>query len=580
MNMKIVLLVFTCFLSCSSFQTKKNSSQKLMKASLLSGHTREQHEAFADNLMITTQGVHSTQAGLKMIELGGNAFDAAAAISFTISVERPQSTGLGGGGFMLIDGPEFEKPVAVDFREKAPQRAHSKMFLEKDGSISKNKSIDGVMASGVPGVVKGVLAVHKKYGKLSRQVVMQPAIDLALNGFLVYPHLAKALKHRQDILSKYPASVKIFFKNGIPLEEGDLLVQKDLAKTLEAIQKHGEKGFYDGWVASAIAKEFQRQKGLITLDDLKNYDLKWREPISGKFKNYDIFSMPPPSSGGTHVIQILNILEPLKLKSLGAQSVEAIHSTATAMQLAFVDRARYMGDRDFVKVPVQGLTSKAYAKTLRLKMKDQALKLQPEDLEDAFAYESDETTHFTVMDKLGNVVSSTQTINYWMGSGVVIPETGIVMNDEMDDFSKKAGDTNLFGAVGSKNNLVQAGKRPLSSMSPTIIKKNGEVVLALGTPAGTRILTCVAQVALNYLEYEFSLWDSVAATRIHHQWKPNQLRVGEPGFPKEVEAALMAKGHELNKKNLGCSIQAIAVESGKLHGVSDPRGEGMALGNE
>lgn len=569
------LLLF-CLISCVT--PYRADDPGLQKVGLLTGHTRSQHEAFEKNIMITTQGVETTKAGLRMIELGGNAFDAAAAISFAISVERPHSTGIGGGGFMVVDGPLITSPEAIDFREKAPLKGHSKMFLEKDGSPSKDKSIDGVLASGVPGLVKGVYEMHKKYGALPWNKVVQPAIDLARNGFKVYPNLAKALKYRKDVLSRFPASVKIFFSDGEPLAEGDLLIQEDLAKTLEAIRDNGPDGFYKGWVARSITKEFKKRGGLITQKDLDLYNVKWRKPVEGKYKDYKIYSMPPPSSGGTHVIQILNTLEPFNLKSSGVQSAKTIHRTATAMQLAFVDRARYMGDSDFIKVPIKGLTSKSYSKTLTSKINNKALKIKEDDLLDAFKYESDETTHFTIADGKGNIVSSTQTINYWMGSGHVVPGTGIVMNDEMDDFSIKEGASNFFGAVGGKNNLVEPEKRPLSSMSPTIVKKDGKTILALGTPSGTRILTCVAQVMLNYLEHELSLWDAVSATRIHHQWSPDSIRIGNPGFELNTESKLLSMGHKLEKKNLGCKIQAISIERGKLHGVSDPRGEGLAKG--
>lgn len=546
---------------------------------LLKGHTRTQHEAFSDKIMIATQGEAATQAGIKMIELGGNAFDAAAAVSFAISVERSQSTGLGGGGFMLMDGPNFKHPLSLDFREKAPLKAHSKMYVDKKDEIISRKSLDGIFAGGVPGVVKGVLEMQAKYGKLTRQQVMQPAIDLAENGFKIYPHLAKAIEARQDVLKQYPASTSVFFKtDGGIKKEGDILIQKDLAKTLKTISDKGVNGFYKGWVAQAIVNESKRLGGYIQQTDLDKYNTKWRTPVHGTFKDYEIFSMAPPSSGGTHVIQILNTLEAFNLKEQGIQSPTSIHQTATAMQLAFVDRARYMGDADFVKVPVNGLISKKYAKELHKKIGSKALKLEQDDLLDAFPYESDETTHFTIMDSAGNTVSSTQTINGWLGSGVVIPGTGIVMNNEMDDFSKKPGDSNLFGAVGSKNNLVEPEKRPLSSMSPTIVRKDGKPVLALGTPSGTRILTCVSQVLLNYLEYEKDLYTAVAALRYHHQWKPDHIRVEEPGFSLGTKKALQSMGHEINHKDLGCKVQAVAFENNRLHGVADPRGEGLAKG--
>lgn len=597
-NLTLSLISMLVLTSCGSQKSVKQSNEqralealkrvdasdlvyknrKVRTVGLLPNHKRSDHEAIANEGMITTQGKNSTRAGLRMLQLGGNAFDAAAAVSFAISVERPQSTGIGGGGFMLIDKNEFKVPITLDFREKAPLAATSDMFINPDGTPNGDKSLNGIYSSAVPGLVKGVLEMHEKYGSLTREVVMQPAIDLAEKGFSVYPHLASALKRRKDELSKYPATRKIFFRNGSPLKEGDWLIQRDLGKTLREIQKKGVDGFYKGWVANEIVKESKRLKGLITQADLDKYNVKWRAPVKGTYKGLDIYSMAPPSSGGTHVIQILNLLEPYELGKLGVQNPKTIHLTSTAMQLAFYDRAKYMGDSDFVIVPVNGLISKEYAWNQRRYMTRKALDTKDHKMVEPFPYESDETTHFTIMDSKGNVVSSTQTINYLMGSGIVVPNTGIVLNDEMDDFSKVAGDSNVFGAVGSTQNLVAPEKRPLSSMSPTLVKYNDKPVLALGSPSGTRILTCVAQVILNYIEHGLPLWEAVAATRYHHQWKPNEVRVGDPGFQEDVYENLKSRGHKINNKNLGCKIQAIAAENLQLHGVSDPRGEGYAKG--
>jgi gamma-glutamyltranspeptidase/glutathione hydrolase len=568
---KCLCLFLIAILSCSC-------QQNLRKVRLLKNHKRSQHESYADNVMITTQGHHSTQAGLEILRAGGNLVDAAIAISFAIGVERPQSTGLGGGGFLLIDGPKFKKPKSLDFREMAPRKSSATMYLDKKGNEIKNLSLNGALASGVPGLVDGLMTLHKQYGKLPLAQIMKPAIKLARNGFLIYPHLARSFRVREKVLRKYPASYALFFKDDRPLKVGERLIQEDLAKTLEIIAKLGRAGFYEGFVATAIATEMSKYGGLITKKDLKKYQSKWRDPVTSNYGEYEIFSMAPPSSGGSHIIQLFNILKPMNLSQYGPQHINSIHATASAMELVFIDRARYMGDQDFVKVPVKGITSKAYADLLRAKITMQALKEDEKSMPNAFAYESSETTHFTIMDKEGNTISSTQTTNYLMGSGLVIAGTGIVMNNEMDDFSTKPGALNVFGAVGGKNNLVGPLKRPLSSMSPTIIRKKGKPFFALGTPSGTRILTCVAQVAFNYLEYGLSLYDAVAATRYHHQWQPHVLQIEEPGFHPTVEEALEEKGHGLKKRSLGCKIQAIALEKGKLHGVSDPRGEGLARG--
>ncbi len=593
-----LLLTLVLIPSCSQPDKAKQDARKTLKAlkkieasdkvykkqniklvSPMEGKSRKDYESYAENYMITTQGKYSTAAGVRMFQLGGNAFDAAAAVSFTISVERPQSTGIGGGGFMLIDRPEFKIPISLDFREKAPLKSTSDMYLKADGTVDPEKSLNGIFSAGVPGLVKGVLEMHKRYGTLPLQSIMKPAIELAEKGFLVYPELADALKRREDVLRRYKASRKIFFKNNRPLKTGEWLVQKDLGRTLRAIQKNGENGFYKGWVAKAIVKEFKRLNGLLTQKDLDKYNTKWRRPVSTKYRGFDIYSMGPPSSGGTHIVQILNILEPLELREFGAQNPKSIHLTAQAMQFAFVDRARYLGDSDFVIVPVKGLTSKEYAWSIRKKMGMKAVKPTEKGLLDAFKYESPETTHFTIADRNGNIVTSTQTINYSMGSGVVVPGTGIVLNDEMDDFSKAPGDTNVYGAVGSTQNLVAPEKRPLSSMSPTIVKDGKYPILALGTPSGTRILTCVTQVILNYIEHQLPLYDAVAAVRYHHQWRPEKIFIEEPGFSREIENDLIARGNDLERKDLRCRIQAVSFEGGKLHGVSDMRGEGKAVGN-
>ena len=544
------------------------------------GESHKEHFKSAKKFMIATQGRYSTAAGKKMMELGGNAMDAAAAVSFVISVERPQSTGLGGGGFLLYWKPGLAQPKTYDFREKAPLLGKEDMFLDKSGEVIPRKSLDGVFAGGVPGLVAGIVKAHGAYGKLPLATVIQPAIDLAEKGFPIYPGLAKAMSYREEVLASFPATKKIFFnKKGELLQKGDLLKQRDLAKTLRTIQKKGRDGFYKGWVAKAIVDEERRRGGLIRWNDLNRYNVVERPPVKGTYKGYEVYSMGPPSSGGIHVIQILNTVEPMNLGHYGIQDPKTIHYTASAMQQAFADRARYLGDADFVKVPISELTSKSYADKMRKQIpKDRPLRMEEVKAGAFDGYESPETTHFTIMDSEGHVVSSTQTINGYFGSGLVIPGTGIVLNNEMDDFATKIGASNLFGAVGGRNNLVEAEKRPLSSMSPTIVIKDGRPILGVGTPSGTRILTCVAQTILNYLEHKEPLMNAVSAVRFHQQWSPDELRVGEVGLKRETEVALRKMGYKINHKNLGCRIQAIANENGTLIGVSDPRGQGMADG--
>lgn len=572
----LYLILFVWFYSCAH-------QSDVRQAELMDGKSRDQYEAVGDKYMISTQGQATTEAAKLVFSEGGNIFDAAVAASFAISVERPHSTGIGGGGFMLIHDGKTGENRAIDFREMAPRMAYKKMFLDRKGKQVRDKSLTGPLAVGTPGLVAGVLSVHKKYGKLPLEKLMLPAINLAEKGMRVYPALARAMKAKAKKLCLFKASRAVFLKpNCSPYKVGEILYQKDLAKTLRIIAKQGVDGFYRGDVAKLIVANQKRYGGLLSHNDLRKYKVKKRKPVVGSYKGYKVVSMPPPSSGGTHIIQILNILENLDLQQQSAQSARNIHYTSAAMQLAFSDRASHMGDADFQVVPVEKLISKKYAKNLAKKISvDKAfLSKELNNPLKNFFNESDHTTHFTMMDDQGNVVSSTQTINGWFGSAMVAEGTGIVMNNEMDDFASHVGGVNLFGAVGGKNNLVEPRKRPLSSMSPSIVyDKKGEPLLALGSPSGTRILTCVMQTILNVLEYDMPLWKAVSATRYHHQWFPDEIRVGPPGFKEEVQEQLKALGYKIRDKSLGCSIQAIKREkSGQLHGVSDPRGEGMSFG--
>ncbi|MBI4212011.1 MAG: gamma-glutamyltransferase [Deltaproteobacteria bacterium] len=545
----------------------------------LSFSAHASHEAFDKNYMIVTQGEASSLAAREMFEKGGNVIDAAAAASFALAVERPQSTGIGGGGFMLIRLQNQPDIMAVDFREKAPLRATERMFQDKTGNVIPHRSTQGIYAAAVPGMVAGVLAVHEKFGRLPRQDILAPAIHLAKTGIRVYPHLAKAIETNRDLINQFPASRKLFLHpSGDPLQVGDLLVQPELAKTLETIATKGRDGFYSGSVAGALLAEQRRQHGLISQQDLDAYQATWRTPIHGTYKGYDIYSMPPPSSGGTHIVQILNMIEGLRLSK--PYSAESIHRTASAMQLAFADRAKYLGDPDFISVPIQGLTSKAYAAELRKKIGRKAKQASEIQAGDPLPYESQETTHFTIADREGNIVSSTQTINGWLGSGIVVPGAGFLLNNEMDDFSAKPGVPNKFGLIGGKENAIVPGKRPLSSMSPTIVTKDNQPVMALGSPAGSMIISCVTLTLLNSLEYKMPLFDAIKSLRYHHQWLPDELQMESPGFSKKVTRQLEHLGYCINPTTIGCKVEAVAFEGDKLHGAADPRGEGLAIGEK
>jgi gamma-glutamyltranspeptidase/glutathione hydrolase len=538
---------------------------------------RANYDATGEKFIVASQGEATSMAAKRMFELGGNVVDAAAAASFTIAVERPQSTGIAGGGFMLVHLVEQKETLAVDFRERAPGRASEKMYQDKQGEVIEGRSVIGGLASGVPGMVAGVLDVHSKHGKLTRARVLAPAIELAEQGVIVYPHMAAAIQSMKPTLLKSAAARAIFFdKEGEPLKVGAVLKQPDLAKTLRSIADKGAPGFYAGWVAKALVSEQKQQGGMITQADLTGYQVKYRPVVTDDYGPYTIVSMPPPSSGGTHVVEILNILEQAPLTEAGPYSAGSLSWTTNAMQLAYRDRAKYLGDSDFVKVPVQALTSDPYAEGLRALI-DPSRAQKSADIAgfDPSKYESKETTHFTIGDHDGNIVSSTQTINGWFGSGVVVPGTGMVLNNEMDDFSAKPGVANKFGLVGGPENAIQPGKRPLSSMSPTIVFRDGKPVLALGSPSGSQIISCVALTALNYLTYKLPLYESVSALRYHHQYLPDELVVEAPGLPSALSEDLEARGFKVRTGEIGCKVQAIAYEDGKLHGVSDPRGEGL-----
>ncbi len=568
---------------CSQAQKSENSpnSKVFPFAVQQNSETRNQYEAIGKSFVISTQGVASTKAAAQMFHQGGNIIDAAVAASFAISVERPHSTGIGGGGFLIYREAKTQKVYAIDFRERAPLKATEKMFLNSGGEVIPKLSTDGILAAGTPGMVAGVLEIHKRFGKLSRLQVMAPAQLLAENGFAVYKDLAAAILERKSILSQYPASAKIFLKaNEEPYRLGDILVQKDLAQTLGKISKQGAEVFYRGEIARAIVKESKSQKGILSLQDLNKYKVKWREPVKGSFHGFDIYSMPPPSSGGTHVVEILNILEHDALGTMGYGSVDAIHLEASAMQQAFADRASFMGDPEFLKsIPLKGLLSKSYAEVIRKNISlEHSKKINEVGAGNPQKYESLETTNFSILDSEGNMVVSTQTINGWMGSGLVVSGTGILLNNEMDDFSAKPGASNLYGAVGSTANAIAPLKTPLSSMAPTIILKNQLPVLGLGAPGGTRIITCVAQTILNYLDFKLPLYESISYLRIHHQWSPDQIVLESPGFSKLVQQGLQEKGYKVLVSDIGCRVNAVANETANLKGVADPRDLGASYG--
>jgi gamma-glutamyltranspeptidase / glutathione hydrolase len=578
MKLFILLCISTLLTltSCSS-DTKSNSKYFQKNPDNRSLST---YQSKGKTAMIASAGDEATQAGLAILKKGGNAIDAAVAVSFAISVLRPQSTGIGGGGFMLVYSQQHKKTFVFDFRERAPLKATRNMYV-KNGKVVKGLSVNGILSVATPGIVAGLAEVHQNFGSLAWKDVIQPAIELAENGFTVYPALTRRLENRKDIILNNQAMLEVFFDNGTPIQPGVILKQKDLAKTLKEIAQKGKAGFYEGWVANAITQEMKIKGGLITQKDLTQYQVKQRTPVEGTYRGYKILSMPPPSSGGTHVVQMLNMLESFDLTKYKYKSPEHIHLMTEVMRQAYADRAHYLGDPDFVDIPLQRLISKKYAKTSIEKINLQKARSSENTTHGFFKpLESSSTTHFSIVGPLGNVVSSTQTINYSFGSCVMVPGTGIILNDEMDDFSAQPGIPNVYGLVGGEANSIQPLKTPLSSMSPTLVFKNNKPYLVLGSPGGSRIITAVLQTIVNVIDYNMPLLQAVAHGRIHHQWLPDKLFLETPSVPVVSQNILATMGHVIGLKDSTFGdVQAIQIhEDGTLIGVSDPRHEGMPMG--
>jgi gamma-glutamyltranspeptidase/glutathione hydrolase len=545
----------------------------------------EDYQALSRSGMVVAAHPLASEAGAKMLEVGGNAVDAAVAASFVIAVVRPQSSGIGGGGFLLHHDAATSRQRVFDFRERAPRKADRRLYIDKSGApretryqrkVIKNPSVNGHLSVAIPGLVRGLVDLHKELGKLDLHTVMAPSVKIAMEGFRVYDALAKEIEERQEWLGLYPGSRKIFFDERGPLKSGAILEQRDLAATLKEIAATGGKSFYEGAIAKKIIAEMERGQGVMDLYDLRNYRMIERAPLKGSYRGRRIVSMPPPSSGGTHVIEMLNMLETRDLSALHPRGATYIHLLAEVMRRAFADRAKEMGDPDFTTVPVARLTSKSYAKE-RLKNFD------PEKATASNAVgqiqptaESPSTTHISVIDRWGNAVATTQTVNYSFGSTVVAEGTGIVLNDEMDDFTTVPGGLNVFGLLTGVKNDIEPGKTPLSSMSPTMVfGADGRVDLVLGSPGGPRIINAVLQTIVNVIDFKMLPLDAVHATRIHHQYIPDELRVESDSLDTDTRKTLEAMGHLLKPISSIGDIQAIVQQpDGLLVGISDSRSDG------
>ena len=537
------------------------------------------HPVIAKNGMVASEQELATQIGLDILKAGGNAVDAAVAVGFALAVALPNAGNIGGGGFMMVHDAKSGKDIALDFRETAPKGASRNMYLDDKGRVINGKSLFTHYAMGVPGTVAGMTHALSRWGSMPLAKVMAPAIALAEKGYPVSVTLAKTLDQEKKNMGQWPATQAIFWKNGAPLQTGERLVQKDLAQSMRLISQQGAKAFYQGSIAQKIAAEMAPHANAITLQDLRDYKPVERKPARGNYRGYQIVTMPPPSSGGAHLLQILNMMEHWPFKQWGANSAQSVHYMAEAMKLAYADRAEYLGDPDFVKVPLKGLTSKRYADELASSIKPQQARpsqnIKPGKPQ---PYESDQTTHYSVVDKAGNAVAVTYTLNTNFGSGIVAKGTGVLLNNEMDDFSVKSGVANAYGLVGGDANAVQAGKRPLSSMTPTLVLKDGKPVLVTGSPGGARIITTVLQQVVNHIDFGMNPAEAAATPRFHHQWTPDVLRI-EKGFSADTLALLRQWGHKVAVKPAMGRTQTIEVRDGVLQGASDPRNpDGKTLG--
>ena len=532
--------------------------------------------AIASRGMVSGPEKLASEAGLDMLKKGGNAVDAAVATGFALAVTLPRAGNIAGGGFMLVHLAESDKQVFIDYREMAPAGASRDMFLNEDGTVNKRKAYNSVSAAGIPGTVAGLIHALENYGTLDLKTVIQPAIDLAEQGFEVPAALHLNLRSASKRLARNDEANRVYLGGtGTAPAMGSLFKQPDLAATLKRVRDKGFDGFYKGKTAALIAAEMQRGGGVMNADDLASYRAIEREPVRSSFRGYDIVSAPPPSSGGVHVSQILKLLEPYPIEEMGHNSAAYLHLLIESMKLAYADRSEYLGDPDRTEIPVKALTSESYLDGRRTLIQDDVATpsevIKPGSVDDN---ESTETTHFSIVDQFGNVVTNTYTINFSFGSGIVVPGTGMLLNNEMDDFAAKPGFPNGYGLVQGEANAVAAGSRPLSSMTPTLVFKEGKPWVATGSPGGSRIITAVAQTLLNLMAFDMTLGMATSSPRIHHQWMPDMAMV-EPGISADTVNILEASKHKILRSNSTIGrVNSVQIEDGWFYGYADPRRPG------
>ncbi|MGO1343712.1 gamma-glutamyltransferase, partial [Chromohalobacter japonicus] len=522
--------------------------------------------------MAATSHYLASKIARDVMQDGGNAVDAAVTAGFALAVTQPRSGNIGGGGFMLISDEESGDVIAIDYREKAPAAAYETMFQNEQGEAVSELSRYTHNASGVPGTVAGLALALEKYGTLSLADALAPAIRLAEEGFEIPPRFAEGLEQSQDRLKQWDSTREVFYKpDGSLYRAGERFRQPDLAATLKRIAEHGPREFYEGKTAELIAAEMEKHDGLMTAEDLAAYQPTLRDPVHGSYRGYDVYAMSPPSSGGAHIVQMLNILEGYDIGEMGFNSARTIHVMSEAMKRAYADRAEYLGDTDFVDVPLEGITSKDYADELREQI--DLGRATPSDAiaaGDPLPYESNETTHFSIADDNGLAVSNTYTINFSYGSGIVVDGAGFLLNNEMDDFSAKPGTPNAYGLIGGEANKIEPEKRMLSSMTPTIVKKDGKNFLITGSPGGSRIITTTLQVVMNVIDHDMNVQSAVSVPRIHHQWLPDEIRI-EEGISPDTIGLLESMGHTISQQDAMGAAQSVLIENGHFYGGADPR---------
>jgi len=570
---KFFLGIFNCLLIVSIL----NATSYAQSAQLV----RSKHG------MVVSASEIASHIGVKIMEKGGNAVDAAVAVGFALAVTYPYAGNIGGGGFMVIHLSNG-KNTTIDYREKAPLSASRDMYLDKNGNYVPELSQEGTTSAAVPGSVAGLIYALNKYGTMPLSQVIQPAIDLARNGWSLDYKTAGVFKTFLPLFKKYSSSYKIYSKDGVPFQEGDLFKQTDLANSLELIKEKGNDGFYNGKTAELLVKQIKSLGGYITQADLIEYKPVERVPVEGTYRGYKIISMPPSSSGGIALVEMLNILENYKFSKDEWGSSEYIHRLVEAMKYTYADRTYLLGDEDFFNVPKKGLISKAYAKSIYNKIeehKDFAVPSKEINAGDPTKFmESNETTHYSVYDENGNAVSVTTTINSAFGSGIVVDGAGFLLNNEMDDFSAKPGEPNQFGLLGTEGNSIQPGKRPLSSMTPTIVLKDDKPFIIIGSPGGSRIITTILQVIINCIDFGMNIAEAISAPRIHHQWMPDEIFYEKFSFPKDVRINLQKMGYKFEDANQKFTILGLAEgimidnDNHVIFGASDPRGSGAAAG--